>query len=379
MHIGLFVKDFAVGKKFSKDGLPTKSGAEFHAENHAKQLIKRGNEVTIFAKKRYRFTKVRENIDGIDLVRLHAPFRWLEIIIRFVTTHKSLNAIYILGTPKFAVWAVLLARLFNIPTTLALTGKAEIFDKNKNWRNKIFAQCTRYIALSNEIKKGFIDLAGIKAEYINVLPQGINTKKFVIPTSEEKKKARLQYGIDENELVLLFCARVVMNKGIDTIIKVWPVVHKKFPTAKFVVVGGGQTELIDEITEMGKQNNNSVLVIGEVDNPLPYYQISDVYIFPSRHEGLPTTLMEAMSCGLTPVVSDIGGCEDLVENGVSGYRVQTENVSGYVEKIVELFENEKKRKDMGKKAANFVRENCDYGSVIWKLEKIVEGGNKSDS
>lgn len=379
MHIGLFVKDFAVGKKFSKDGLPTKSGAEFHAENHAKQLIKRGNEVTIFAKKRYRFTKARENIDGIDLVRLHAPFRWLEIIIRFVTTHKSLNAIYILGTPKFAVWAVLLARLFNIPTTLALTGKAEIFDKNKNWRNKIFAQCTRYIALSNEIKKGFIDLTGIKAEYINVLPQGINTKKFVIPTSEEKKKARLQYGIDENELVLLFCARVVMNKGIDTIIKVWPVVHKKFPTAKFVVVGGGQTELIDEITEMGKQNNNSVLVIGEVDNPLPYYQISDVYIFPSRHEGLPTTLMEAMSCGLTSVVSDIGGCEDLVENGVSGYRVQTENVSGYVEKIVELFENEKKRKDMGKKAANFVRENCDYGSVIWKLEKIVEGGNKSDS
>ena len=379
MHIGLFVKDFAVGKKFSQDGLPTKSGAEFHAENHAKQLIKRGNEVTIFAKKRYRFTKARENIDGIDLVRLHAPFRWLEIIIRFVTTHKSLNAIYILGTPKFAVWAVLLARLFNIPTTLALTGKAEIFDKNKNWRNKIFAQCTRYIALSNEIKKGFIDLAGIKAEYINVLPQGINTKKFVIPTSEEKKKARLQYGIDENELVLLFCARVVMNKGIDTIIKVWPVVHKKFPTAKFVVVGGGQTELIDEITEMGKQNNNSVLVIGEVDNPLPYYQISDVYIFPSRHEGLPTTLMEAMSCGLTSVVSDIGGCEDLVENGVSGYRVQTENVSGYVEKIVELFENEKKRKDMGKKAANFVRENCDYGSVIWKLEKIVEGGNKSDS
>lgn len=374
MHIGLFVKDFAVGKKFSQDGLPTKSGAEFHAENHAKQLIKRGNEVTIFAKKRYRFTKARENIDGIDLVRLHAPFRWLEIIIRFVTTHKSLNAIYILGTPKFAVWAVLLARLFNIPTTLALTGKAEIFDKNKNWRNKIFAQCTRYIALSNEIKKGFIDLAGIKAEYINVLPQGINTKKFVIPTSEEKKKARLQYGIDENELVLLFCARVVMNKGIDTIIKVWPVVHKKFPTAKFVVVGGGQTELIDEITEMGKQNNNSVLVIGEVDNPLPYYQISDVYIFPSRHEGLPTTLMEAMSCGLTSVVSDIGGCEDLVENGVSGYRVQTENVSGYVEKIVELFENEKKRKDMGKKAANFVRENCDYGSVIWKLEKIVEGG-----
>ena len=79
MNICLLVKDFAVGKKFSKDGLPTKSGAEFHAENHARQLIALGNRVTIMAKKRYYFTAARENLDGIDLVRLHAPFRWLEI------------------------------------------------------------------------------------------------------------------------------------------------------------------------------------------------------------------------------------------------------------------------------------------------------------
>ena len=104
MHIGLFVKDFAIGKKFSKDGLPTKSGAEFHAENHAKQLIKRGHKVSIFAKKRYWFTKSRENIECIDLVRLHAPFRWLEIICRLLTTHRDVDAFYIIGAPKFAVW-----------------------------------------------------------------------------------------------------------------------------------------------------------------------------------------------------------------------------------------------------------------------------------
>lgn len=50
MKIGLFVKDFAIGKKFSKDGIPTKSGAEFHAENHAKQLMRLGHHVTIMAK-----------------------------------------------------------------------------------------------------------------------------------------------------------------------------------------------------------------------------------------------------------------------------------------------------------------------------------------
>ncbi|MEE1362360.1 MAG: hypothetical protein U0K23_07255 [Selenomonadaceae bacterium] len=154
MHIGLFIKDFAVGKKFSKDGLPTKSGAEFHGENHAKQLIKRGNEVTIFAKKKYWFTKARENLDGIDLVRLHAPFRWLEIILRLLTTHRNIDAFYIIGTPKFAVWAVLWAKLMNKPVTLAITAKMEIF-KRDTWRNKILSLCDNYIATSKEIGIGY--------------------------------------------------------------------------------------------------------------------------------------------------------------------------------------------------------------------------------
>ena len=50
MKIGLFVKDFATGKKISKDGIPTKGDTEFHAENHAKQLMRLGHQVTIMAK-----------------------------------------------------------------------------------------------------------------------------------------------------------------------------------------------------------------------------------------------------------------------------------------------------------------------------------------
>ena len=129
MHVALFVKDFAVGEKFSKNGLPTKSGAEFHAENHALQLIKRGHRVSIFAKKRHFFTKSRENLNGIDLVRLHAPVRWLEILLRLFMTHRSIDVFYILGVSKFSVWAILYAKLFHKPVTMALTGKAEIFDE----------------------------------------------------------------------------------------------------------------------------------------------------------------------------------------------------------------------------------------------------------
>ena len=91
MHVGLITKDFAVGRAFNSNGLPSKSGAEFHAENHARELMRLGHRVTIFAKKRYFATKAREDVNGIDLVRLHEPSRGAELLLRLRTTHRDVD------------------------------------------------------------------------------------------------------------------------------------------------------------------------------------------------------------------------------------------------------------------------------------------------
>lgn len=371
MNIGLFIKDFAVGKKFSKDGLPTKSGAEFHGENHALQLIKRGHNVTIMAKKRYWFTKARENINGIDLVRLHAPFRWLEVIIRLLTTHRHLDAFYVIGTPKFAVWAILLARIFNKPVTLALTGKAEIFDADSNWRNRLFAKCNNYIATTHEIQRGFIQKGHIGPERISVLAHGIDIKKYPCPSARCKMELRNKYGLPQGAPVLLFCARIVLNKGVDTLIKVWPMVHAKNPAAHLLVVGGGRHELMATLKRLAQETTSSVQVVGESDHPQDYYQLADVYIFPSRHEGLPTSLIEAMSSGLVAVTSDIGGCDDLIFNNKTGYRVDPEDAAQFAAKVLYLFDHPTERQRMQNASRELVRKYCDYSYVIEKLEKII--------
>ena len=372
MNICLLVKDFAVGKKFNKDGLPSKSGAEFHAENHARQLIKLGNSVTIMAKKRFYFTKARENLDGIDLVRLHAPFRWLEIILRLLTTHRNIDVFYIIGTPQFAVWAILFARFFHKPIVLALTGKAEIFDCNKNWRNKIFSKCSSYIATTREIRRGFMELGGISSEKITVLAHGIDTQKYPQSSPHLRRELKYKHSINPNDKILLFCARVVINKGIDTVMKFWPIIHEKNPAAKLFVVGGGRTEILEELKELSKNLDNSIIVTGEMDKPQEYYQMADVYVFPSRHEGLPTSLIEAMSSGLPAVVSDIGGCEDLIFDNETGYRLYSENADGFAEKILFLFDNDELRQKLGNNAAQYVRKHCDYSEVIPKLQIVLE-------
>ena len=372
MNIVLLIKDFAVGKKFDKSGMPNQSGGEKHGLNHAKELIRLGHHVTIMAKKKYWFTKVRELYDGcIDLVRLHGLIRWFEIFLRLLTTHRKTDAFYIIGRPKFSVWAILYAKLTDKPVTLALTGKAEVFNNKQSFREKLFASCDNYIATTHEIKESFIKDAHISPDKISVIPHGIDIKKYSFVSYEDRCIAKQQVGLDSVIPNLLFCARVAPNKGILIALEVWKQIYEHYPDSKFYIVGGGDNTLLDEARRVSEQCNNSIIVVGEVDDVTSYHRLSDVYIFPSEHEGLPTSLLEAMSSGLATVCSDIGGNNDLIFDDVTGYRVPVKDVNAYVEKISKLFDDINLREKMGRCSSKYVEEHCSYDVVSKEMELTV--------
>ena len=372
MNIVLLIKDFAIGKKFDKSGMPNQSGGERHGLNHAKELIRLGHHVTIMTKKKYWFTKVRETYDsGIDLIRLHGSIRWFEVFLRLLTTHRKTDAFYIICRPKFAVWAILFAKLTGKPVTLALTGKAEIFGNNKSFREKLFASCDNYIATTHEIKESFIKDAHIDQKKISVIPHGIDTKMYPFISYEDRCIAKQQADLDSVIPNLLFCARVAPNKGILIALEVWKQIYKHYPDSKFYIVGGGDNTLLDEARRVSEHCNNSIIVVGEVDDVTPYHRLSDVYIFPSEHEGLPTSLLEAMSSGLATVCSNIGGNNDLIFDDVTGYRVPVKDVNAYVEKISKLFDDINLREKMGRCSSKYVEEHCSYDVVSKEMEITV--------
>lgn len=372
MNIVLLIKDFAVGKKFDKSGMPNQSGGERHGLNHAKELIRLGHHVTIMTKKKYWFTKVREVYDGgIDLIRLHGTIRWFEVFLRLLTTHRKTEAFYIIGRPKFAVWAILFAKLAGKPVTLALTGKAEVFSNKQSFREKLFASCNQYIATTHEIKESFIKDAHINPDKISVIPHGIDIKKYPFSSYEDRCVAKQQAGLDSSIPNLLFCARVAPNKGILIALEVWKQLYQRYPESKFYIVGGGDNTLLDEARRVSEQCDNSIIVIGEVDDVTPYHRLSDVYIFPSEHEGLPTSLLEAMSSGLATVCSDIGGNNDLIFDDITGYRVPVKDVDAYINKISYLFDHPSIRSEMGKCASSYVEAHASYDVVSKEMEITV--------
>ena len=131
------------------------------------------------------------------------------------------------------------------------------------------------------------------------------------------------------------------------------------------------------LRHLGAETDGSVIVTGEQAHPEDYYRAADCYIFPSRHEALPTSLIEAISSGLPAVVSDIGGCDDLVQNGVNGYRVPVEDADAYAARILEIFRDPDQGTQMGARGRRLAKTRLDYAVLSDQLAAIIAQGDNT--
>ena len=115
-------------------------------------------------------------------------------------------------------------------------------------------------------------------------------------------------------------------------------------------------------------SKGGIRYVGEVEDPLPYYQAADIYAFPSRLEGFPTSLMEAMACGCAPVVTEIGGNEDLVdETQGTGLRCPTDDSNALATQILQLLRDGSQREKISRTARDFVVANTHHSKQVKKL------------
>ena len=118
------------------------------------------------------------------------------------------------------------------------------------------------------------------------------------------------------------------------------------------------------------------MVTGEVEKPDNYYRMSDIYFLPSEFEGLPTTLMEAMGCGLASVASDIGGSRDLVQHGKTGYLADKHDAAGFAAHILRLLDDPTLREKMGEAARELAVSKLDYRVIANPLLDVISKKSK---
>lgn len=168
---------------------------------------------------------------------------------------------------------------------------------------------------------------------IDVIYNGVDTDMYY---------PRVSFG-DENKtdsdvINLLFISRLIERKGLQYLIpRINDIEQISGKNIRLLIVGDGPYRSALEKIMMDYNLEEKIVFYGEKNKKelLCYYQMGDIFVFPSKKEGMPNAVLEAMSCGLPIVMSPCQGSDELVENEWNGL-IASEELDKFYEAVIEL-------------------------------------------
>jgi glycosyltransferase involved in cell wall biosynthesis len=189
-----------------------------------------------------------------------------------------------------------------------------------------------------------------------LIPNGVDIKHFR-PTSADD-------CLIGGSQVVLCLARLTYQKGVDVLLQSWRLIHAQVPQARLVIAGTGplQSQLERMTHELGIAN--CVEFAGLRNDVSTQLHRASVAVFPSRFEGMSHALLEAMASGLPCVATRVSGSEDLIQHGVNGLLVESEDYQGLAQALICLLNDSGLAKRYGYAARVSVEKD-------YSLERIV--------
>lgn len=269
----------------------------------------------------------REERDGVVIVRLpHAPpqrHNWAALFVAFLTFLRShrreYDVIHCHALTFLAACCARIGRLLGVPVVVKVATEQDVreYRDNRTLHFRLFfrwlKRADRLLCLSESIRREAI-ACGFRPEQCVLAPNGVDVQRFAPADDAARAAARRGLGLRDGTFVALFVGRLVQRKGVDVLLRAWVATTAARNGTLLLVGDGPERESLEAMArELGIAA--SVHFAGERTDTLGCYAAADAFVFPSRREGLPNALLEAMSCGLPSIATRIGGCLDVVTDG----------------------------------------------------------------
>jgi glycosyltransferase involved in cell wall biosynthesis len=230
------------------------------------------------------------------------------------------------------------------------------------------------IAVSNEVAKSTLKWYFVDKRKVYTVYNGVETGLFR-PDQQQRENTREALAILDKEKILLFFSFVTKQKGLHLLIKALPTILKNNRCVKLLVAGEGSylTEARKLVGQLGLEKD--VIFVGHIlrEDASRYINASDMFILPTlRQEGMPFSLLEAMSCGMPVIASRIGGIPSLIDDGITGLLIPPGDVSTLAEKVILLFNNKDFADKLAANARKKVIQNFCHEKMIEETVKVFE-------
>jgi glycosyltransferase involved in cell wall biosynthesis len=212
------------------------------------------------------------------------------------------------------------------------------------WRRQL-ADARRhahFIAMNDAIRNSLLE-QDVPDDHVHCIPNAVN-----IPVEAAKVESSREVVYVGN------FSQGASLKAFDVLLDAWAIVAKQDKRAQLLMVGGGASEPWRRYAEE-RECDDRVWFIGRVDDVGEYYQRGRCFVLPSRVEGMSNALLEAMSWGLPPVVSDIPGNLAVVQDGENGRVVPVGRAPELADAILALLRDSEQSRLLGEKAREHVQ------------------------
>ena len=240
------------------------------------------------------------------------------------------------------------------------------------WGKRIIRNAN-YIQVISSYLRDFVKRRGATAP-IEIIPNGVDLELFKTKyTVGELKAMRANLGL-QDEYVIVTTSRLVYKNGIDVLIKAVAELKNKMLNVKCLIIGDGPKRKALQKLVVKCQLSNVVMFLGQIpqrDLPL-YLKISDVFVRPSRSEGLGSSFLEAMAAGLPVIGTPVGGITDFLKDGQTGLYAKVDDPKDLAEKIRRLLVNPELRKELIKNGQALAQENYSWNRIARLFKNIFD-------
>nr|WP_304218970.1 N-acetyl-alpha-D-glucosaminyl L-malate synthase BshA [Fredinandcohnia onubensis] len=180
---------------------------------------------------------------------------------------------------------------------------------------------------------------------------------------------RSQYGIEEDERVIIHVSNFRKVKRVPDVIRAFDLVQKEVKS-KLLLVGDGPelTTACKLMNELGL--DDKVLLLGKQENLAELYSISDLKLLLSEKESFGLVLIEAMACGVPTIGTNVGGIPEVIEDGIDGYICELGDVKDIANKAINLLSDIELHQKMSNQAIKSVQQKFNSERIVNNYEDL---------
>ncbi len=350
-----------------------------------KYMSEHGFEVTMISSPGEEVPKLLEQEKcahiPVMLTRKITPIQDLKSLIQLTRILKKIKPdIVHTHTPKAGLIGMWAAKLAGVPIRLhTIAGlpwveSSGIMRKVLIFVEKLTAFAAHEIFPNSFIQKKFMESLNIANGKMKVLGKGssngINTDHFSINDSILQVALHLknQTKLSSTGWVWIFVGRIVKDKGIAELLDAFTELSLHFPEDQLWMVGAPEPDLdpLEEKHQSMLNNHPQIKCWGFQQDIRPYLAAAKVLTFPSYREGFPNVPLQAGAMGCMLLLSDINGCNEIVENGIDGKLVPTKDSTQLLKAMMESRLNPEKTNEFSKNIQQKIIDNYNQ-KTLWQI------------